>query len=120
MRNLTLKQLRIAAAVAQCRKIVDAAQVLGLTPPAVTIQVKQMEDDFGVPLFDRTRNGFRPTGAGEAVIAAAAQIADVLRSLDQSLRMLKGLSSGSVSVGVVSTAKYFAPAMIASFRRLYP
>ena len=71
MRNLTLKHLKAIQAITAQGKIINAAKALGLTPPAVTIQLKQLEEDVGLALFDRTQDGMRPTAAGLAIIDAA-------------------------------------------------
>ncbi len=120
MRNLTLRQLRSVQAIDQHRTIAAAARHIGLTAPAVTLQVKQIEDDFGLPIFDRTSDGMRLTSAGTAVLAAANAIEKTLRSLANEIDAIKGVRSGSIRLGVVSTAKYFAPRLIAGFRKEFP
>lgn len=120
MRNLSLKQLRAIQEVAAQGKIVNAASVLGLTPPAVTIQLRQAEEEFGLALFDRTQEGMRPTAAGLAVIEAAQSIEERFRVLDDQIDAIKGVRAGSLRLGVVSTAKYFAPRLMAGFSKIYP
>jgi LysR family transcriptional regulator for metE and metH len=73
-----------------------------------------------VPLFDRTRQGLRPTDAGHCVLGIQARIEAALSECSESLRLMKGLGSGKVAVGVVSTAKYFAPRMLAAFAEAHP
>lgn len=120
MRNLTLKHLKAIQAITGHGKIINAAKALGLTPPAVTIQLKQLEEDVGLALFDRTQDGMRPTAAGLAVIDAAQAIEERLRLLTDQIDAIKGVRAGSLRLGVVSTAKYFAPRMMAAFMREYP
>lgn len=120
MRNLSLRQLRTVQVVARCGKIVSAAKELGLTSPAVTIQLRQAEEELGLALFDRLKEGLRPTAAGLAVIEAAAFIDDRLRQLGEEIDAIKGVRAGSLKLGVVSTAKYFAPRMMAAFMRQNP
>jgi len=120
MRNLTLKQLKAVQAIAGHGKIINAANVLGLTSPAVTIQLRQLEQDIGLALFDRTQEGMRPTAAGLAVIDAAQVIGERLRLLEDQIDAIKGVRAGSLRLGVVSTAKYFAPRMMAAFMKNYP
>ncbi|MBO0663668.1 LysR substrate-binding domain-containing protein [Jiella sp. MQZ9-1] len=120
MRNLTLRQLRAVQAVSRLGTIAAAARQLSLTAPAVTIQVKQIEDDVGLALFDRTSEGMRLTVAGKAVLASATAIETTLRSLAEEIDSIKGVRSGTINLGVVSTAKYFAPRLIAAFRGAYP
>jgi DNA-binding transcriptional LysR family regulator len=115
MRDITLKQLRAITAIMKTGKIIRAAKELGVTPPAVTLQLKLLEESAGLVLFDRTRNGLRPTDAGRHLLEAAARIETVLGECSENLLALRGLGGGRVTVGVVSTAKYFAPRLIAAF-----
>lgn len=119
-RNVTLKQLRVVAAVAKNGKITAAANQLGVTAPAVTLQLKMLEQSVGLPLFDRTQSGLRPTDAGEYIVQLQARIESALDECDQIMRSLKGLGRGRVSIGVVSTTKYFAPLALAAFARQNP
>jgi LysR family transcriptional regulator, low CO2-responsive transcriptional regulator len=120
MRNLTLKQLRAVRAVMRHRKIAAAASQLGLTASAVTLQIKEVEKELGVSLFDRTGDGVHPTHAGLAVVDAARAIESRLEELGEDIDAVKGLRKGALSLGVVSTAKYFAPRMMAAFMKMYP
>ncbi len=120
MRNLSLKQLRSIQEIAARGKIINAANALSLTPPAVTIQLRQAEEEFGLTLFDRTTDGMRPTAAGLAVVEAAQSIEERLRVLDDQIDAIKGVRAGSLKLGVVSTAKYFAPRLMAAFIKQYP
>jgi LysR family transcriptional regulator for metE and metH len=119
-RNATLKQLRVLAAVAKSGKISNAAAELGVTAPAVALQLKILEQSLGLPLFDRTQTGMRPTDAGKCVVQLQTRIELALEEGDELLRALKGLESGCVSIGVVSTTKYFAPIALAAFARDHP
>lgn len=120
MNNLTLKQLRAIQAIFRHGKIVSAASALHLTAPAVTIQLRQVEEELGIPLFDRTQEGMRPTAAGLAVVDAAQAIEERLRLLHDEVDAIRGVRAGSLKLGVVSTAKYFAPRLMAGFIKEYP
>lgn len=119
-RSVTLKQLRVFAAVAKSGRITAAANALGVTPPAVTLQLKLLEQSVGLPLFDRSQSGLRPTDAARYIMQLEARIESALDECDQELRALKGLGQGRVSIGVVSTTKYFAPQALAAFARQNP
>src|SRR4051812_41726490 len=106
MRNLTLRQLRSIAAIHRHGKIVMAAVELGLTPPAVSLQLQQIERETGLTLFDRTPDGMRATNAGLAVLNTAQAIEERLRVLADEIDAIKGVRRGSLRLGVVSTAKY--------------
>ena len=120
MRNLTLKQLRAVHAIAERGKITNAAKELGLTGPAVTIQLKQIEEDVGLALFDRSSDGMRLTDAGRAVLESANAIEEQLRFLADQIDSLKGVRAGTLRLGAVSTAKYFAPRLIGAFMKEHP
>ena len=120
MQNLTLKQLRIVLEITKTGKIASSAKNLGVTPPAVTLQLKQLEDSLGLTLFERRKDGLRPTDAGRVVLETAERIEASLRDCADSLDAMKGLTAGKVSVGVVSTAKYFAPRALGAFASEHP
>ena len=117
---MNLKQLRAIQAIMQHGTIAAAANALGLTPPAVTIQLKLLEEDANIILFDRTNEGLRPTAAGLAFLDAAQMVDERLRLLEDEIDAIKGLRIGSLTLGVVSTAKYFAPQLMAIFRKEHP
>lgn len=114
-RDVTLKQLRVLAAIARTGKITTAASELGVTPPAVTLQLKLLEESSGLALFDRTRQGLNLTEAGRFMLAAQVRIDAALAECCTTFQEMKGLSRGHVAVGIISTAKYFAPRALAAF-----
>jgi len=120
MRHVTLRQLRTFTEVIRCGSFSAASQVLHLTPPAVTVQMRQLEQSAGLPLFERTGAGITPTGAGREVLNAAQRIDIAINECAEALSGLRGLRGGHVSIGVVSTAKYFAPQALGAFARAYP
>lgn len=120
MRDLTLKQLRIVAAVARTARITGAAKELSVTPPAVTLQLKLAEDCAGLALFERTKRGMQPTDAGRQVIETAARIEAALAECTEALKAMRGLGRGRVLVGLVSTARYVVPRALAAFAKLHP
>jgi DNA-binding transcriptional LysR family regulator len=117
---VTLKQLRVVAAIAKTGKITAAANDLGVTPPAVALQLKLLEDNVGLALFDRSHTGLRPTDAGSLIIDIESRIAATLEECDDGLRQIKGLGRGRISVALVSTSKYFAPHALAAFAQANP
>ncbi|GGF28483.1 LysR family transcriptional regulator [Youhaiella tibetensis] len=120
MKNITLRQLRAVAAVQKAGKIIFAANELGLSQPAVTLQLRDLEAMLGTQLFDRTSEGMRPTAAGLAVAEAAKAIEERLLVLHDEIDAIKGVRKGALRLGVVSTAKYFAPGIMAAFMKQYP
>ena len=120
MKTLSLRQLKAVQTIVREGSISRAAKALGLTGPAVTLQLKQMEADCGLSLFDRTKEGMRLTDAGRVFFEAASFIDERLRQLEDELNALKGLQVGHLRLGAVSTAKYFAPALMAAFKKAHP
>ena len=119
-KTVTLKQLRVIAAIAKNGRITGAANDLGVTPPAIALQLKLLEDNVGLALFDRSPTGLRPTDAGIFMMEIECRIAATLVECDEGLRQLKGLGRGRISVALVSTSKYFAPRALAAFARENP
>jgi DNA-binding transcriptional LysR family regulator len=97
-----------------------AARELHVTPAALTARMKQLEGDTGLTMFDRTARGLRLTDAGREVLSAIDSINVIIDACAERLSAAKGLSGGRVTIGVVSTAKYFAPKAIAAFARSHP
>jgi DNA-binding transcriptional LysR family regulator len=120
LRNATLRQLRVFGAVARNLSFTAAAKELHLTQPAVSMQVKELEDLCGAPLVERIGRGIHLTEVGAALAACAAGVAEQLRQTEERLDALRGLKRGLLRLGAVSTAKYFAPALLAAFKRAHP
>jgi DNA-binding transcriptional LysR family regulator len=120
MRDISLKQLRVIAAIARTGKVAGAAELLSVTAPAVTLQLKQAEGSIGFALFERSREGMKPTAAGLHLLETAKRIEAELASCADGFDAMRGLKGGTVSIGVVSTAKYFAPAALGAFKREHP
>jgi DNA-binding transcriptional LysR family regulator len=96
------------------------SEQLHLTQAAVSLQIKQLEEHAGIALFERRGKKLHLTEAGEHLVRYAQQILDALKDADAAISALKGLRGGRISVGVVSTAKYFAPALLARFQQRHP
>lgn len=120
MKNVTLRQLKVFESVARHLSFSRAAEELHLTQPAVSMQVKQIEDQAGLPLTEMVGKKVYLTEAGKEVARHARLIAQQLRDAEDALATLKGVRGGHLSIGVVSTAKYFAPHLLAEFRRRQP
>lgn len=120
MKHVTLRQLKVFESVARHLSFSRAAEELHLTQPAVSMQVKQLEEQAGLPLTEMIGKKVFLTSAGEEVARHARRIAQQLREADEALDALKGMRGGHLSIGVISTAKYFAPRLLAEFRRRHP
>ena len=118
--HVTLKQLRAFLAVLDTGSFAGAAEATAVTPPAITISMRQLEESVGLPIIERTPEGIRLTEAGEELRAAALTIDKALARCSDQIEGLKGAARGRVSVGVISTAKYFAPQALGAFARTLP
>ena len=120
MRRYTLRQLDTFAEVARDRSVSLAARRLHITQPAVSMQLRQLEQALGAPLVEPDGRRIRLTAAGEEcerlVQAALAQ----LKEIDDAFAARRGLRGGHVDLAVVTTAKYFVPMLLVAFRRKHP
>src|SRR3954463_10749607 len=119
-RDLTIRQLRAIVAVQKAGSVTSAASRLHLTQPAVTLQIRNLQELAGLPLIQRTTDGMILTEAGHSVLALAERVEAALQDCEQALDILAGRSGGRVAIGAVSTAKYFVPFAIAEFSRRFP
>jgi molybdate transport repressor ModE-like protein len=118
---VTFKQLRALQAVAEHGSITAAAEAIRLTPPAVHTQLRQLEENFEARLVERgTQGGAGLTRQGEAVLVSARAIEAALEACADHVRAINEGMEGMVTLGVVSTAKYFAPRLVAEIQRAYP
>ncbi|MEX2241764.1 MAG: LysR family transcriptional regulator [Burkholderiales bacterium] len=120
MRSATLRQLRTFTEVARRLSFTAAAKSLHLTQPAVSMQVRQLEQAAGLPLLEQVGRRLHLTDAGRELLRYAAGISDLLREAEDAMKALQGVGGGELSLAVTSTAKYFAPRLLAEFRRSHP
>ena len=119
LRQLTLKQMRGFEAVVHAGSVSSAARELHLTAPAVSLQLRDLEAAIGVPLLEKSDTGLVPTMAGQQLFDLTQDMQDLMLRFGENITELKGVDHGVVSVGVVSTARYFAPMVLAEFMRIY-
>jgi len=119
LRQLTLKQMRGFTAVVEAGSVSGAAKRLHLTPPAVSLQLRDLDAAIGLPLLERSDHGLIPTLAGRELLSLALEIQESMDRFGETATELKGVDHGIVSVGVVSTARYFAPTILAEFMKIY-
>lgn len=117
MKNATFRQLRVFSEVARHLSFARAAQALHLTPPAVTMQIKELEGHVGMPLFERTGRKVALTTVGEYMLVYARKMLATLKDAEDAAARLQKLETGTLVIGMVSTAKYFLPHLLAEFRR---
>jgi LysR family transcriptional regulator, low CO2-responsive transcriptional regulator len=117
--HVTLHQLKVFQTVAENKSFTRAAEVLHLTQPAVSIQVKQLEDNVGLALLEVVGKKIYLTQAGEELLRYSRAINRSLSEAAQVLDELKGMQCGRLLVAVASTANYFAPRLLATFNRRF-
>src|SRR6202522_3300868 len=117
---VSLRQLRVFEAAATHRSFSKAAASLHLTQPGVSMHIKELEANAGLPLFERIGKKLFVTEAGHELLTRAREILRALKDAEDALDGLKGLRRGRINIAVVSTAKYFVPKLLARFGRDYP
>ena len=118
--NLSFRQLRVFVEVVQNGSMARAAEALHLTPPAVSMQIKELEAQVGLPLFDRAGRNVSLSTAGEYFLVHARRLLAALKDTDDAMARLKRLEHGLLTIGLVSTAKYFVPQLLARFHEEHP
>ncbi len=118
---VNLSQLRIFQAVAETQSFTRAAEVVHLTQPGISKHIKQMEDYYGGPLFDRLGKKAALTQAGEILFQATREIMAAMTAAEQRIEELKGLRGGKLTLAAsFPIGIYFLPGLLASFRKRYP
>jgi DNA-binding transcriptional LysR family regulator len=115
-----LNQLPIFQAVAQTRSFTRAAEAVHLTQPGISKHIKQMEDYYGLPLFDRLGKSVALTQAGEILYDATREMMLTIELAEQKIEDLKGLRGGKLLLGAsFPIAVYILPAVLAAFRKAH-
>ncbi len=120
MRAVSLRQLSVFAAVAKHLSFARAAEELHLTQPAVSMQIKELEAAVELPLFERAGRSVRLTMPGEYFLVYARRVLATMKEAGDAMAKLRRVQGGRVTIGMVSTAKYFLPRMLARFRAQHP
>ncbi|MBP6734922.1 MAG: LysR family transcriptional regulator [Chromatiaceae bacterium] len=115
------RRLQVFHTVARLLSFTKAAETLHMTQPAVTFQIRQLEDHFNTRLFDRTHNRISLTAAGEQVLHFADRIFEIYAEMENSIRDLTGEISGALTIGASTTiAEYMLPTLLGDFKEKYP
>jgi len=117
MKNATLRQLKTFETVARHLSYSRAAEELHLTQPAVSLQVKQLEEHAGLPLFEQLGKKIYLTAAGVEMLRHGRMIIQQFRETEDAMAQLKGVSGGRLNVAVISAGDYFFPRLLAEFQR---
>jgi len=120
MRNVTFRQLRVFTEVARQLSFARAAEALHLSPPAVTMQIKELEAQIGLPLFERSGRAVSLSTTGEYYLVYAKRLLATLKDAEDAMARFRRLETGLLTIGLVRTAKYFVPRLLARFRQEHP
>ncbi|MCB1857263.1 MAG: LysR family transcriptional regulator [Gammaproteobacteria bacterium] len=115
------RRLQVFFTVARLLSFTKAAESLHMTQPAVTFQVRQLEEYFNTRLFDRTHNRISLTEAGNRVYAYADKIFVLYNEMENAVREMTGEVTGSLTIGASTTiAEYMLPSLLGNFKKRYP
>lgn len=120
LRHATLHQLRIFRAVASHGSFARAAEALHLSPPTLSLQVKQLSETVGQPLFEQLGKKIYLTAAGRTLADACQDIESRLEQLSQDLAALQGVERGSLKLAILTTVKYTVPKLLGGFCAAHP
>ena len=115
------RRLQVFHTVARLLSFTKAAESLHMTQPAVTFQVRQLEEQFNTRLFDRTHNRISLTEAGQRVYEYADRIFELYAEMENAVRDMTGEISGMLVIGASTTiAEYMLPSLLGDFKKQYP
>lgn len=117
--NITFRQLEVFEAVARHLNYTQAAHKLHLSQPAVSMQIKQLENNLGINLFDQLGKKTYLTEAGKEMYQYSRVISQQLEEAEEVLEQLKGVHRGRLTISVASTANYFATRLLAAFSKQF-
>lgn len=120
MFHLTLRQLQVFESVALHLSHSRAAKELYLSQPAISMQIKQLEQSVGLPLFGQIGKKIHLTDAGREMLNYSRNIFQQLQEMEAVFEDMKGLERGQLDISVVSTANYFMPQLLAKFCQMHP
>lgn len=117
MKNATLRQLKVFETVARLLSFSRAAEELHLTQPAVSTQVKKLEEHAGLSLFEQLGKKIYLTPAGAELLSYSRVIIEQFQSAEEAMAQFKGVSGGKLNVAVISAGDYFFPRLLVEFAR---
>jgi LysR family transcriptional regulator, low CO2-responsive transcriptional regulator len=120
MRQSTLHQLKVFETVARLTSVTRAAEELSLTQPTVSMQIKQLTQNIGVPLFEQIGKKLYLTESGQELLLTCREIFDRLARFEMKIADFQGMKQGKLKLSTITTTKYFIPRALAPFCKLYP
>lgn len=119
-RQPTIRQLQLIQALARYKSLSVVADKLHISQPSVSIQLKNLSELIGLPIYQMLGRKLELTDAGKAVLNSANQIFQTLGNLKTDIDNLQGVVTGTLSISVVTTAQYFLPLLLAAFAKEHP
>lgn len=120
LRNVTLRQLQIFMIAAEHESFARAAELLHLTQPAISMQMKRLAEMLGVDLFAKDGRDLKLTLSGQALLPYVRQVAQTLQEAAEEIDAINGLRHGRVRLGMVTTTQYFSPRLTTEFKKQFP
>ncbi|NJD05690.1 MAG: LysR family transcriptional regulator [Methylococcaceae bacterium] len=118
--NISLRQLKVFESVARLLSFTRAATELHLTQPAVSIQIRQLEENVGLPLFENIGKRIYLTDTGKDLYGVCETVLGALSRFEMDAADRRGLKTGKLRLAVTTTAKYFVPRLLGPFCERYP
>ena len=115
--HLTLRQIEVFNAVAKHRNYTRASEELHLSQPAVSMQIRQLEQGIGLPLFEQVGKQMHLTEAGGQMYIYSRNMSDLLAEAEAVFEAIKGVESGTLTISVATTASHFATRLLAEFAK---
>jgi DNA-binding transcriptional LysR family regulator len=115
LKNATFRQLRVFNAVARHLSFAKAAAVLHVSAPAITMQIKELEAEVGMPLFERQGRKVSLTTSGEYMLVYTRKMLALLKDAEDAAARLQRIETGKLTIGMVDTTTYFIPALLSEF-----
>ena len=120
IKNASLRQLKVFEAVARNLSYTRAAEELFTTQPTVSIQLKQLADLVGLPLFEQVGKKIYLTDIGQELLEVCNEMFEALSRFEMMVSDAKGVKAGKLRLSVITTAKYFVPRLLGLFCQRYP
>ncbi|HAH36844.1 MULTISPECIES: LysR family transcriptional regulator [unclassified Algoriphagus] len=118
--NISLNQLKALSSIAHFQSITKAAKALNMTQPAVSVQLKNLQENFDVPLTEIIGKKIHITEFGQELVDMSERIFAEMDQIEQRMMELKGLLAGKIRISAVSTGKYIIPYLMADFMKIHP
>jgi DNA-binding transcriptional LysR family regulator len=118
--NITFRQMKLFLALADTGSVTQAAKVMHVTQPTASMQLREISDSVGLPLYELFHRQCRLTDAGRELATTVRSMMDQWEAFEQYVNGERGLTRGKLKIAVVSTAKYFMPRLIGEFCKAYP